>query len=294
MDENWKFLNAISKVAMAKIGALQKIYDTFAGDWQRAWNSDLSGFLPRRRNAEGKLEAVDFKKIRDSIDSDLEWGRLKKEKIDMITVYDNNYPTLLRHISDPPFLIYTRGSKDVWNEDCFAVVGTRAMSEYGERSASRLTADLAKSGFVIVSGLALGIDTVAHRSALAARVKTIAVLGCGIDDQTIYPRQNQALAREIIQSGGTVMSEYAPGVYGSRFTGPQRNRIITGLSKGVLVVEADIKSGAMITAKCAVDQNRDVFAIPGDIFARTSFGTNNIIKKGAKLVSSIEDILEEY
>ncbi len=294
MDGNRKFLNAVNKVAMAKIGALQKIHDSFAGDWERAWNSDLSRFLPRARNDQNKLAAINFKKIKNNVDPDLEWSRVEREKIDMVTIYDNNYPTLLRQISNPPFLIYLRGSKDIWHKDCFAVVGTRAMSEYGRKSTSHLTLGLAESGLVIISGLALGVDAIAHRTSLEAQAKTIAVLGCGIDDRTIYPRQNLALAKEIVESGGTIMSEYAPGVYGSRFTGPQRNRIISGLSKGVLIVETDMRGGAMITAKCAIDQNRDVFAVPGDIFAKTSIGTNNIIKRGAKPVASVEDILEEY
>jgi DNA processing protein len=154
--------------------------------------------------------------------------------------------------------------------------------------------DVARAGFTIVSGLATGIDTLAHKSALEAGAKTVAVLGTGIDDQTLYPQLNLPLARNIVEKNGAVISEYAPGTHGTKFSFPQRNRIISGLSKGVLVVEADYISGAIITAKCALEQNRDVFAVPGGIFAKTSEGTNDLIKRGAKLVACADDILEEY
>lgn len=293
MPTDLKYLNAINILANAKIDTLQSIHDAFGGDFERAWHSNLAPYIPREKNTEGKFIAVDYKKLQKSINPDKEFEELKKEKIDIITVLDKAYPELLRHIPHPPFILYVRGSHDVWQNNCFGVVGTRALSDYGRRSTPHIVLDLAKS-FVIVSGLAAGIDTLAHKAALDSGGKTIAVLGCGIDDNTIFPRQNLTLAQKIIKNGGAVMSEYAIGTHGTAFTFPQRNRIVSGLSRGVLVVEADIKSGAMITAKCAMEQNRDVFAIPGGIFSKMSEGTNFIIKKGAKLVTCAEDILEDY
>ncbi len=282
MQDDLKYLNAINILAFAKPGALQKIYDKFNGDWKRAWNSDIRKFLPA--DAPGK----------DTINVDGAWRKLDKERISTLTILDEGYPTLLRQISDPPFLLYIRGDASVLKNSCFGVVGTRNISEYGKRVTPHITMDLARAGFTIASGLAAGVDTLAHQAALNAGQKTIAVLGCGIDDDTIFPVQNLTLARKIVDSGGTVISEYAPEAHGTKFSFPQRNRVISGLSKGVLVVEADMISGAIITAKSALDQNRDVFAIPGNIFAKTSEGTNNIIKKGAKLVTCSDDILEDY
>jgi len=277
-----------------KIGALQKIYDEFGGDpakspdgsrgvnWEKAWHSNLARFLPS--------DAPDKKQI----DIDREWKKVEKENIQLVTILDDDYPALLKHIPDPPFLLYVKGTLESSRNPCFGVVGTRALSEYGKRATPHLVKDIANAGFTIVSGLATGIDTLAHKTALEVGQKTIAVLGCGIDDDTVFPVQNLGLSRKIVERGGAVISEYSPGTHGTKFTFPMRNRIISGLSKGVLVIEADEQSGALITAHSAVDQNRDVFAIPGSIFAKTSKGTNNILKKGAKLVTSSEDILEEY
>ena len=292
MTANLKFLNAVNVLVSARVGALQSIHDSFDGDWERAWHSDLRKFA---QDETGKAKSpADFARLKKSIDPDNEWKKLEREKISLITIFDKEYPKLLTHISSPPFLLYVKGSVEAWKGKCFGVVGTRALSEYGKRATPHITLDLARAGFTIVSGLATGIDTLAHKSALEAGAKTIAVLGTGIDERTLYPQLNLPLARKIVEKGGAVISEYAPGTHGTKFSFPQRNRIISGLSKGVLVVEADHISGAMITAKCALEQNRDVFALPGSIFAKTSEGTNDLIKKGAKLVACADDILEEY
>lgn len=287
--ENLKYLNVINILAFAKPGALQKIYTKFNGDWKRAWNSDLSQFMPKNQTA-AHTGSPDKKLV----DPDKEWQKLEHEDISVMTILDQDYPLLLRQIHDPPFLLYIKGDKTVLQNNCFGVVGTRNLSEYGKRATPHITIDLARAGFTIVSGLAAGIDTLAHKTALEASQKTIAVLGCGVDDATVFPIQNLTLSQKIVNSGGAVISEYAPGVHGNKFSFPQRNRIISGLSRGILVIEADNISGAIITAKSALDQNRDVFAIPGNIFAKTSEGTNNIIKKGAKLVTCSDDILEDY
>ncbi len=292
MNTDLKFLNAINIFISARVDALQSLHDLFGGDWERAWHSDLNKFV-QKEITEVKTPA-DFNRLKKTIDPENEWKKLEKEKVSLITIFDEEYPKLLCHISHPPFLLYIKGLTEAWQKNCFAVVGTRALSEYGKRATLHITLDLARAGFTIVSGLATGIDTLAHKSALEAGAKTIAVLGTGIDERTLYPQLNLSLARKIVERGGAVISEYAPGTHGTKFSFPQRNRIISGLSRGVLVVEADHISGAMITAKCALEQNRDVFALPGSIFAKTSEGANDLIKKGAKLVACADDILEEY
>src|SRR3989344_8578 len=214
--------------------------------------------------------------------------------ITSITLENECYPPLLRHIFDPPVVLYVRGNKEALKNECFGIVGTRALTEYGKRAGTDLATGSARSGFTIVSGLALGIDAIAHRTALAEKTTTIAVVGSGISDEMLYPHQNLRLAHQIMAAGGAVISEYEPHVRAQLFTFPARNRIISGMSKGVLVVEGDIKSGTMITAKSALDQGRDGFAVPGSIYASKSVGTNYLIQKGAKLVMKPEDILEDY
>jgi len=175
----------------------------------------------------------------------------------------------------------------------FAIVGTRAASEYGKTLAFKIAKELAELGFNIVSGLALGIDTQAHLGALEGKGKTTAVMGSAIDDNSIYPSENLNLVKKITALGGAVVSEYAPGTKSEIWFFPERNRIISGLSRGVLIVEAPEKSGALITARAALEQNREVFAIPGSTFSKNSVGANNLIKSGAKMVTSVDDILEE-
>ena len=215
------------------------------------------------------------------------------EEIKKISIEDKNYPRLLKKIKNPPKVIYVKGEL-TGNEKCFAVVGTRRCTDYGKQIAFEIAKDLAKAGFTIVSGLAPGIDTIAHKACLEARAKTIAVLGTGLDEKSIYPKPNLKLARKILETGGALISEYPPGTHGSKFTFPQRNRIISGISFGVLVVEARKKSGAIITAEYAFSQKRKVFAIPGSVFWQTSKGCHYLIKKGAKLVESPNDILEDF
>jgi len=214
--------------------------------------------------------------------------------ITSITIDHKYYPPLLRHIFDPPPLLYVWGNAEILAKDCFAIVGTRAHTDYGKRSAEDLTRAVARAGFAIISGMALGIDSIAHMTALEEKAPTIAVLGGGLSEQRWYPPQNRKLAHRILDAGGALISEQEPDVRAQIFTFPKRNRIISGIAKGVLVVEGDIKSGTMITAKSALEQGREVFAVPGSIYATKSGGTNYLIQKGAKLVSKPEDILEEY
>lgn len=214
------------------------------------------------------------------------------EGIKTITIEDREYPKLLEEITDPPKVLYVKGELNL-DEPCFGVVGTRRFSPYGKQIALEIAGDLAQAGLTIVSGLAPGIDSFSHLATLERKKKTIAVLGTGIDEKSIYPQSNLKLARRILETGGCLISEYPPGTPGSQFTFPQRNRIISGISLGILVVEAKQKSGALITANYAFSQNRKVFAIPGPIHSLNSKGPHILIKKGAKLAENANDILRE-
>ena len=214
------------------------------------------------------------------------------EEIKTININDENYPKLLKEIKDTPEVLYYRGELKL-EENCFAVVGTRMCSPYGKQVALEIAGDLAEVGLTIVSGMAPGIDSFVHQAAIERNRRTIAVLGTGVDEKSIYPQSNLKLAKKILETGGCLISEYPPGTPGSKFTFPNRNRIISGLSLGVLVVEAKQKSGALITAHHAFEQKRKVFAIPGSIHSLNSKGCHYLIKKGAKLVENANDILKE-
>ncbi|MDP2930785.1 MAG: DNA-processing protein DprA, partial [bacterium] len=215
----------------------------------------------------------------------------KEERIEQVLIKDSSYPSLLKKIFSPPPMLYFRGNFDCLKENCFAIVGTRRYSDYGKEIAFSIAADLARAGLVIVSGMSPGIDTFAHLAALEQKQKTIAVLGTGLDEKSIYPKENLELSRRIIGTGGCLISEYPAGTHGSKMTFPNRNRIISGLSLGVLVVEAKYKSGALITANFALKQGKKLFAVPGSIHSLNSQGTNLLIKKGAFLAENANDIL---
>lgn len=204
------------------------------------------------------------------------------------------YPNLLAEIHDPPGRLYCRGNVELLNSPCLAVVGSRKITDYGRRAVGHFVPELASQGFTIVSGLALGVDAAAHEATLSSGGRTIAVLAGGVGDADIYPRSNYHLAKKIIRGGGLIVSECPNGTKPAKYMFPARNRIISGLSQGVLVVEADEKSGALITADFAVNEGRDVFAVPGSIFSPRSSGPNKLIRLGAKSVASPSDILIEY
>lgn len=214
------------------------------------------------------------------------------EEIKKISLEDKEYPNLLKKIKKPPEILYFRG-KILPQENCFAIVGARLCSSYGKQVTLEIAGDLAEAGLTIVSGLAPGIDTFSHFAVVERKKRTIAVLGTGIDEKSIYPKSNLKLSQEILENGGCLISEYPPGTRGTRFTFPQRNRIIAGLSSGVLVIEAKQKSGALITAEWARKQSRKVFAVPGPIHSLNSKGPHYLIKTGAKLVENANDILED-
>jgi DNA processing protein len=221
---------------------------------------------------------------------DVQLELIKKHRINVLTIWDKKYPTLLRKTADPPLVLFYEGDLPESLPPCLAVVGTRTPTQYGKTVTEKLVGELIHNGIAIVSGLARGIDTVAHQAALNYGGKTIAVLGCGLDH--IYPPENRKIYQSI-QEKGVLFSEYFIGIGPDAVNFPRRNRIISGISLGVLIVEAGDKSGALITANYAVDQNREVFAVPGAINNPKSSGPHRLIQEGAKLVHTVQDILDE-
>jgi DNA processing protein len=216
--------------------------------------------------------------------------KLRLDQIKPVIIEDTNYPKLLKETDYPPFILYVKGSIDILNQPSLTVVGTRKMTEYGRRAASRLVSRLAKK-LVIVSGLARGIDGWAHRVCLGNQGKTVAVLGHGLE--RIYPLEHRGLAEEIVRSGGALVSEYPLDYPISKTNFPQRDRLLAGLSLGTLVIEGKEKSGTKITAGFAADYGREVFCVPGSIDSPASAGPAQLIQSGAKLVTKAEDIFEE-
>lgn len=229
--------------------------------------------------------------LQKEYDLETELKLIKKYNVDITTIFDAHYPKLLKQIHSPPIVLYSKGKLLEKTELAIAVVGSRLASMYGLTTAERLGYELASRGLVVVSGLARGIDSAAHKGALKGHGKTIAVLGSGLD--IMYPPENQRLAEEIIEKGGAVVSEFPMGTPPHQKNFPRRNRVISGLSLAVVVVEAAKESGALITADFALEQNREVFAVPGKVDSATSFGTNQLIKEGARLVQTADDIMDE-
>ena len=209
----------------------------------------------------------------------------------VISMDDPAYPPRLKEIYDPPLVLYIRGNPEILTKPGIAMVGTRHPTPYGTGMAERLACDLAMQGLVIISGMARGVDTAAHRGAISAKGKTIAVFGTGVD--VIYPKENSRLSEQMLALGGALISEFPLGTFAAPQNFPIRNRILSGMSFGVLVVEAAEYSGTRITARCALEQNRDVFAVPGNVTNKNSWGPNTLIKQGAKLTATWEDVWED-
>ncbi|MBU1146050.1 DNA-processing protein DprA [Patescibacteria group bacterium] len=283
-----KYWVAISRYP--KIGAIRlvKLFNYFHS-MEEAWRASFSEL--RRAGLDENI-INDFLGQKMIVNPEAEWERLVKENINVLTINDQSYPKLLKEIWNPPAILYVKGVLPPDDEFNLAVVGTRKISTYGRQLTSLLTGELVQNGFNIISGLALGVDALAHETTVRLGGKTVAVLGSGINDESIYPTGNRFLASEIIKTGGAVISEYPLGTVAMPGNFPLRNRIISGLSLGTLVVEAAEESGALITAQCALEQNREVFAVPGSIFNPTSAGPNKLIKMGAKAVTAVNDILE--
>jgi DNA processing protein len=287
MDKNelkyWLGFSLIPGIGPAKFSLLENYF----GDLGRAWQAIAT---------ELKAAGLDSKSVdmivatRPKISLDEELEKLERYKVNVVTWGDPVYPSRLKEIYDRPPLLYFRGILLPEDEWAIAVVGTRRSSAYGRQVTEEIVSDLARNKITIVSGLARGIDAVAHQTALEAGGRTIAVFGCGVD--MVYPSEHMNLARQIM-GHGAVVSEFPLGTRPKPEHFPQRNRIMSGMSLGVLVVEAGERSGALLTANYAMEQNREVFAIPGNIFSPLSRGTNHLIQEGAKLVRHCADILEE-
>ena len=285
-DDQLKFWLGFNQVPTLGPIRFKKILDYF-DNLGNAWKAPFNEFI--KAGIESKI-VQNIINGRKNINPDDELQNLKRIKAKAVAIFDNDYPKLLKEIYAPPPLLYYLGQNDLNNDFLLAVVGTRKISGYGKQTTEQIIKELTCAGLTIVSGLALGIDACAQHTTIDCGGKTIAVLGSGIDK--IYPSSNRKLAEMIIESGGAIISEFPPGTppYKSNF--PQRNRIISGLSLGTLVIEAGQKSGALITARYALDQNREVFAVPGNIFSANCFGPNELIKRGARVATCAFDILQ--
>ncbi|MDD5094539.1 MAG: DNA-processing protein DprA [Dehalococcoidia bacterium] len=279
----WVGFNRIPGIGRARFG---RLIDYF-GNLETAWHATPSELAAAGLDNRS-LQAIVTHRPR--IDLDAEMEKLDRYKVSALTRDNPSFPKRLKEIYDAPPVLYVRGKLIPEDEWALAVVGTRHATMYGREVTQRLVTDLAANHFTIVSGLARGIDTIAHRAALQAGGRTIAVFACGLD--TIYPPENQRLAEEITEHGALV-SDYPLGIKPRAENFPQRNRIMSGLSLGVLVTESMESGGAMITANLALQQDREVFAVPGSILSPASRGTNSLIRAGAKAVSEVNDILEE-
>lgn len=282
----WLGISRFSKLNFEQLTRLKKTWQTGENIWRLTQiELENTGVKPR--------VAEEFIFERPHINLNQELELLQKENINLVLADEAKYPELLRETYSPPFFLYYRGNLEFLNKNLLAIVGTRSFSIYGKQVTLELSEKILQRGLKIVSGLALGIDTLAHSTSVKMLIPTFGVLGSGLDDRSIYPRSNFNLAKEIIKQNGALLSEYPIGTTPFKNHFPARNRIIAGLSRGTLVIEAGEKSGALITAKFALDQNREVFAVPGPINHPNSFGTNSLIKRGAKAVTCVQDILEE-
>lgn len=287
---NASYLIALSQINFLGPARLRRLLGFFP-DPKDAWTAKLPEFLAAGFN---EKEATDIILKRQEIKPEEELKRLGQAGVKFVTFDEDDYPALLKEIYNAPPLLYYRGATSCLNVSCLGVVGARKHTAYGQQAAEKIIAGIAQAGITVVSGLALGIDALAHKTALDNRGLTAAVLGSDLSWDNIGPKTNFHLAEKILESDGCLISEFPLGKSANRTTFPQRNRIISGLSSGVLVIEAGENSGSLITASYALEQNRDVFAVPGNIFSSCSAGTNNLIKKGAKPVSDAADIIEEY
>lgn len=263
----------------------------YFSDFKNVWEAEISDLTPA--GLEENI-ANEFLNWRDNNPIEKIFEKLDKEKIDTVSINEPGYPQLLKEINDSPHTLFIRGKLPLDKTPTIGVVGTRKFTDYGKLACEEIVGPLARQGIIIVSGLALGIDGIAHKTTLNNKGTTVAVLGGGVDKKTVAPTSHSDLAEQIIADGGAVISEYPPGFTPTAYSFPARNRIIAGLSLGTLIIEAAEKSGALITTRCALDYNREVFAVPHPINSPTGAGPNNLIKMGAKLVTKHTDILESF
>jgi len=281
----WIWLSRIENLSPKKILNLLKKY----GNPEILYNKTKEDLINENLK-EKEIEEILNAEYKTNLDKYCEY--MQKNNIQIITFYDKYYPQKLKNIYDPPIVIYLKGQKEILNKKSIAIVGCRLCTSYGKIIAKKIAYELSSHNINIISGLARGIDTYSHIGALEAKEKTIGIMGCGLD--RVYPEENKKLFDEIVNSGGAVISEYVIGTKPHAKNFPRRNRIISGLSDGVVVVEAKEKSGTLITVDFALDQGKELYVVPGNINNPNSFGTNNLIKQGAKMITCTEDILEDF
>ncbi len=279
----WIGFSLVPGIGRVKFGQLVNYFHSLENAWKAS-----PGELKRAGLDSASIRSINTWRPKISLEVDME--KLEQYGVQVTTYLDSDYPARLKEIYDYPPILYIRGTLLPEDEWCLAVVGTRRATVYGRQVTEEIVTDLARSKITIVSGLARGIDSIAHQKALEAGGRSIAVFACGLD--TVYPAENANLARRIMQHGALI-SEYPLGTRPKSEYFPRRNRIMSGLSLGVLIVEAGETSGAIITANMALEQNREVFAVPGSILSPASNGTNHLIQEGAKLIRDYKDILEE-
>ncbi len=284
--KTWISLNMTPGVGPRKATQLLERFGS-ADNVFHALRSELEGLRLKPETIQSILK----REFHDKAEEEL--AKVKEMGGDILILDDGSYPYLLREIADPPITLYVKGDwQACLDAPCIAVVGSRRCSTYGKNASEMLSRDLASNGVTIVSGFARGIDSAAHLGAIAGKGRTIAVLGTGIDQ--VYPKENVKLAEQILANGGAIVSQFPLGTPPLKENFPYRNRIISGLSLGVLIVEASERSGSLITARLAMEQNREVLAVPGNITSKNSFGTNYLIKSGAKLVQQWQDVVAEF
>lgn len=279
----WLGFSLVPEIGIKRLNLLRHAF----GSLQEAWFAKENDLRAAGLENQPLNNLIKWRK---KLDLEAELVRVKQVGASLITLDDADYPPLLKTLPDAPPIFYTKGEISPQDHRALSIVGTRRATRYGLDCAKHLAYELAKSGVTIVSGLAHGIDAAAHKGALEAGGRTIAILGNGIEQ--VYPRDHRDLAARVASSGA-LLTEFPIGAQPEARHFPRRNRVISGISLGVLIVEAPEKSGALITASIAADQGREVFAVPGNIFSASSVGTNKLIQDGAKLVNDVSDILNE-
>jgi DNA processing protein len=298
----------IEKIGPARFKKIKKHFPNL----EKAWQSDLTGFIDAgidkktaekiittksKINLEQALEQIERENIKIICHPEFSSGYnkiLKQAQNDKETESSNLYPKQLAETKSAPFVLFCKGNTELLNKKQLAVVGTRKPTVYGKQIIEKIIPQICNAGLVITSGLAMGIDSLAHKTALENNSPTIAVLGSGLGDEIIKRSFFRNLAQEMLDKDNLIISEYPPNFQANKFTFPARNRIISGLSLGILVIEAGERSGTLITSRYALDQNREIFAVPGNIFSSQSVGTNKLLKQGAALITSSDDILEAF
>lgn len=282
--EYWIWLSKIDGLNPKVLNNLLEKYDNPKTIWYKTKQELIEDGIKEKY-----VDEITRSNYRQNLDKYLKY--MNENNIEIVTIKDKIYPDKLKMIYDPPLVLYIKGNKNILNEKSVAIVGCRLCTKYGEKIAKKLAYNLSLNSINIISGLAKGIDSYAHKGTLDAKQKTIAVVGCGLD--RVYPEENTELFNEIIKNNGAIVSEYIIGTKPLAKNFPRRNRIISGLSNGIIVVEAREKSGTLITVDFALEQGKIIYAVPGNIDNLNAYGTNELIKQGAKVLTKVEDILED-